>query len=224
MVGRVLEHVDEDVADAAAFFLGILDVLQLFQEAVRRVDHAQIHAEMRAEGLLHLLSLTAAQQSVVDEDACETIPDGAVHKCRRDRRVHPARQAADSTARRADQVPDPPDLVIDEMPGRPVGDATADVEQEVVQDLAAARRVRHLGVKQDAEDRLGLVLHARDGRIGAGGGDPEMRWWLVHPIAVARPHDGRRARLESGEEALVLTNRDLGAPVLPLARGHDFPT
>ena len=46
---------------------------------MRRIHDSQVHAEVRAERVLDLLPLATAQQSVVDEDAGQAIPDGAVH-------------------------------------------------------------------------------------------------------------------------------------------------
>src|SRR6266567_2951607 len=63
----------------ASFFLGIFDVLQFLQEPVRCIHDPEVHAEVRAERVLDLFALPAAQQPVVDEDARQAIPDGAVH-------------------------------------------------------------------------------------------------------------------------------------------------
>ena len=52
-----------------------------------------------------------------------------------------------------DQLANPRDLALDEMTGRPVGRAAADLKQEVVEDLPPARRVRDLGMELDAEER-----------------------------------------------------------------------
>ncbi len=177
---------------------------------------------MRTECLLDLLALTAAQQPVVHEHTREAITDGPVHQCGGDRRIDAAGQAANGASLGADQLADPADFVIDEVPGRPVRYTATDVEEKVVQDLAAARRMGNLRVEQHSVDRLLLVLHSGDGRVGARGRDAEMRRRLIHAVAMTRPHDRRRARLESREQSPVLANRDLGATVLPLTRGHDL--
>src|SRR3989441_9062473 len=49
----------------ASLFLGILDVLQLPEEAMRRIDDSEVHAKVRAERLLDLLALAAAQKTVI---------------------------------------------------------------------------------------------------------------------------------------------------------------
>ena len=66
------------------------------------------------------------------------------------------------------------------------------------------------------------MLHSGDRRVGAGRGHPEMRRRLVHAVAVTRPHDRRRPRLEPREQTLVLANRDLGAAVLALSGRYDL--
>src|SRR6266516_1463447 len=151
--------------------------------------------------MLDLYALAAAQQPVVDEDASQAIPDGAVYQGRRDRRVHTSRQAADRPSVRPDERPNAADLLVDEVPRRPIGRAAANVEQKVVQDLAAARGVRDLGVKQHAEDRLRRVLHPSDRRIGA-----------------RRGHAG--VGLKTRKQALVFLDRDLGAAVLTFRGGR----
>ena len=117
---------------------------------------------MAPEGGLDLLPLVQAEQTVVDEDAGEPVAHGAVHQHGRDRGVHPARQSADDPRGRADQLPDPRDLALDEVARRPVRRAAADLEQEVVDDLPAPRRVRHLRMELDAEERLLAVLEGGD--------------------------------------------------------------
>src|SRR5439155_7739241 len=161
---RVLEHVDESVPDAAALFLGVLDSRELADEALARVHDPEI-AQVRPERPLDLLALAMAQQAVVYEDARQPVADGAVHQRRRHGRIDAAREATDRPPRGTDPLPDPPHLLVDEVAGRPVGRAAADPEQKVVQDLATARRVGYLRVKQHSEDGLRFVLHGRDGRV-----------------------------------------------------------
>ena len=115
---------------------------------------------MPAEGALDLLALVQPEQAVIDEDAGELVADRAVDQRRRDRRVHAAGESADDALVGADQLADPGDLGLDEVARRPVGRAAADLEEEVGEDLAAARRVRHLGMELHAEDRPLVVLES----------------------------------------------------------------
>ena len=104
-------------------------------------------------------------------------------------------------------------------PGVQSGRAAADLEQEVVEDLAAARRVRHLRMELDGEERLGVVLHRRDRRVVAGRGHLEARRWRVHVVAVAHPYRRLLAHPEPLEEppALDLDGRpSVLAPVRAL--------
>ena len=170
--------------------------------------------------MLDLFALAAAQQPVVDEDASQAIPDGAVYQGRRDRRVHTSGQAADRPSVRADERPNAADLLVDEVPGRPIRRAAANVEQKVVQDLAAARGVRDLGVKQHAEDRLRRVLHPSDRRIGARRGHAELGRRRLQAVTVARPHDHAGVGLKTRKQALAFLDRDLGAAVLTFRGGR----
>src|SRR5206468_7648172 len=130
------------------------------------------------------------------------------------RRIHAAREAANRPPGSTDELSDPPYLLLDEMTRRPIGRATGDLEQEVVQHLPAPRRVGHLGVKQHAENRPGLVLESRHRRVGARGRHAKLRWRLLDPVAVAGPHGDAPLRLESGEQAGRVTYRDLRPAVL----------
>jgi hypothetical protein len=91
-----------------------------------------------------------------------------------------------------------------------------------VEDLAAARRVRDFGMKEQAVDRLLVVLDSGHRRIGARRGDMELRRRLIHPVPVARPHDRRRFRLKPRKKSVVVAHRDFGAAVFALRRRHDL--
>ena len=104
----------------------------------------------------------------------------------------------------------------------PVTRQTADVEDEVRQELLAAHRVADLGVELDPVEALLVV---RDRRVDARlrrATDAEARGQRRDLVAVAHPHDGLGA--EAGEElARVLPHPDLGVAELSLARALDRP-
>ena len=87
-------------------------------------DVHEIDAGGGHEVLLDLLRLALAQQTVVDEDARQLVPDGLVHHCGGDRGVHPTGQAAQNPA-----VPDLPadllDRFVHDVDHRPGGSARA---------------------------------------------------------------------------------------------------
>ena len=216
------EHVDERMADAAPLLLRVRDTHELVEKPLARIHDAQIDAQVSPEGPLDLLPLPFAQQSVVDENAGQAIADRAVNEHRGDSRVHSPRQAADRPPARADQLANPFDLLLDVVPGSPVGNAATDPEEKIVDDLAAARRVRHFRMKQDAVERLGFVPDRRVRRVGAGRDDPEPWGQRLELVAVARPHGDRAVRVESLEQSPALADRDLGASILSLFRGAHF--
>src|SRR5262249_61639665 len=98
-----------------------------------------------------LLRFVLAQQPMVDEDARELVADRLVHEQRRDRRVDPTRECAED-ALAPDLRSDPLDLLLDHGCGRPRGRRAGDVVEEVLEQLAAVRRM----------DDLGMALHAVD--------------------------------------------------------------
>ena len=99
--GLLLEHPDELVADDLALLLRVLDPGQAGEEALARVDHHEVHAQVLLERRAQQLRLLLAHQPVVDVDARQPVADGAMDERRGDGRVDAARQRADDLAVRA---------------------------------------------------------------------------------------------------------------------------
>src|SRR5438067_13396298 len=72
-LGRVLEHLDELVADQFSFGFWIGHSFKQREKTLAGVDIFQSYVEILAENTLHDFFLTRAQQSIVDEDACELV-------------------------------------------------------------------------------------------------------------------------------------------------------
>ena len=102
----------------------------------------------------------------------------------------PPDKAADHPRGRADPRLNPGDFLLDEVPRRPVGRAATDAEEEIADDLAAPRGVRHLRVELHGMDRAGLVLQSADRGILTRRGDAIARWRGIHVIAVGHPDRG----------------------------------
>src|SRR3989441_4688980 len=222
VLGRLLEHIDERVADATPLFFRILDVRQRAKEEGARIHDPQIDPEMRPEGLLHLLPFAQTQQSVIHENAGQPVADRAVPRRRCYRRIHAAREAADRPLRGTDQPVDSPYLLLDEVARRAIGRAAGDLEQEIVQHLPTPRGVRYLGVEQHAEDRPGLVLEPRDRRVRARSRHTKAWRWLLDAVAVTGPHGDTSLGLEPGEQPGRVPHRDVSAAVLALGRRRHF--
>src|SRR5689334_14397827 len=99
------------------------------------------------------------------------------------------------------------------MPRRPVGSASADLEQEVVEDLSATRRVSHLGMELNAKERPASVLEGSNRGIDAGGGDTVARRRSIDVVAVTHPDGGFLSVSKSLKQAAPF-NRDVGSAVL----------
>src|SRR6185503_3335978 len=80
VASRVLEDVDERVADDAALLLGILHSFERVEEARRCVHRDQVDAEMRTKGALDLLALVKSEKPGVDEYTGELLSDRAMHE------------------------------------------------------------------------------------------------------------------------------------------------
>ena len=152
------------------FSSGSADAGEPLQEPVAGVHHPQVDAQVAAEGLLHLVPLVQPEQSVIHEDAGQPVAHGTVHQHRRHRGVHPTGESADHPLVGADHLADAGDLGLDEVSRRPVGRAAADLEEEVVEDLAAPGRVGDFGMELHAEE--GPLACARTPRWGSSRSTP----------------------------------------------------
>ncbi len=92
--GFAIEDVDEDAADDLPLLFRIGDARERGQELLSRVDVHQVQVEVVAEHADDFLGLVLSEHAVVDEDAGELVADGFRDQHRRDRRVDPAREAA----------------------------------------------------------------------------------------------------------------------------------
>ncbi len=95
---RLLEHPDEGLPDDLSLPLRVGDPGELLEKPVGRLDMHEVDIEVRAEGLLHLIRLPGTEQTVVDEDAGESVADRSGDYRRRHRRVDAAGEAADDPA------------------------------------------------------------------------------------------------------------------------------
>ena len=93
------------------------------------------NVEVAAEERHHLLGLALAHEAVVDEDAGELVADRLVQEHGRDRRIDPARQAADD-ARLADLSANAGDLLGAEGRHRPVALETGELERKLAMSFA----------------------------------------------------------------------------------------
>src|SRR5215475_5550858 len=73
LFGFRLEHLDEELADGLALFLGIGDASELFEKELPGFDVPQRDVIMAAEQRDHTLGLSEAKQPVIDEHAGELI-------------------------------------------------------------------------------------------------------------------------------------------------------
>ena len=69
--GFHLEDVDEGVANDLAFLLRALDILNLGEEQLRRVNNRQVHAGVTIQLLIHLFRLIQQEHAIIDHDHME---------------------------------------------------------------------------------------------------------------------------------------------------------
>ena len=218
-MGGPLEDPDEGLTDDLPLLLGVRHALEAVQEVPGGVDHDQAHAHVLPERLLDALPLAGPEEPGIDEDAGELVADCPVNQGGGHRRIHASRQPADHGGI-AHHVPDLLDGLLDERPGRPVRITPADIEEEVRDDLPSSRRVGHLGMELDAEERPTLGPEGCHGKVRRRGHRDEARRGLIDVVAVGAPHDHVVVSAEAFEDPLGLVDPQVGPPVLPLPRHH----
>ena len=73
-----LEDVDEFTADDLTLLLGIGNTCQSVHEAINGVHHNELQAHVLFKSLTNLFALILAQQTIVDENAGQTLTDCTV--------------------------------------------------------------------------------------------------------------------------------------------------
>ena len=193
----LLEHPDEGFADDLPLLLRVGHTFQGAEEPVLGLHVNEVHIERLLECLLHLGRLTLAEQAVIDKDAHQLVTDGPVHQCCGNRRIDAAGQPADNRLV-ANRVADGGDRLLDDADVSPCWLGMTHAVEEVLEDLLAPRRVRHLGVELHSIQAAVGGFHCRHRRIGGGARHRESFGCYGDRIAVAHPY--RLLYRETAEE------------------------
>src|SRR5690606_1734759 len=173
----------------------------------------------------HLITLAEPKQSVVDEDADELIADRRVQERGDYRRIDAAGEREQNTIA-ADPLPDPLDVIGDDVLCGPRRRAAAHVAHEASEDLEAVLRVGDLGMELQAVDPALGICDGGERRVSRLRDRLEARRQALHAIAVAHPDLERRLRsaeaAEAAEEWIVFGQHDLGIAVLALRGRADL--
>ncbi len=169
LVRLFVEHLDELAADDLALLFRVADTVQRVEEALGRVDAYHANTQVVAERVHHLVALVVAQQPVVDEHAGELVTDRFVKKRGNDGRIDAAGQAEQDLGI-ANLLAHPGDAVRDDIAGRPVAGAAADVVDEALHDRLALQRVSDFRVELHTVETPAAVLHRCKRRVPAAGG------------------------------------------------------
>ena len=151
------------------FFSGSVTPASFARKRCAGVDGDDVEAELVAQVLLHVLELVFAQHAVVDEDAGELGADGLVHQHGGDRGIDAAGEPADDVAARRPSARIGATVVSMKCAGVQSPLRAADIEDEVADELAAERRVVHLGMELHGPDAALVVGDAGQGVRGDGG-------------------------------------------------------
>jgi hypothetical protein len=117
---------------------------------------------MAAKSLFYLVALVKPEESVVHEDASQPVAHGAMDQDCGYGAVDSAGEPTDNPLVRPHELLDASDLGFDEMTRGPIRRAPADLEQKVVEDLPASRRMGHLRMELHSEDWAPVVLERGD--------------------------------------------------------------
>ena len=191
LLGFILEHADELLADDLALALRGALPCQLLVEAVAGIDADKVDVKLAAfaEHLADLFALVLAQQAVVNEHAGQLLTDGLGQHGSTDAGVDTARQGAEHLAV-TDLLAQGLDAVLHEGVHLPGAGTAADVVHKVVQDLGAVLGVQDLRVELHAVQAAGLILGSGHRAVGgvshnfkAGGGRLDIVV-MAHPADV----------------------------------------
>ena len=160
---------------------------KLVEKMLARIDVNHLGAEVRGQGLHHLLAFVEPQQTVVDEHASELLADRAVYQRCRHRGVDAARQPEQHLFR-ADLGAYAPDRLLDIAGHAPVAVEIADIEHEALDDCLALQRVGDFGMKLQRIEFARLIGHRGDRRCGIARDHLEAGRQSGHLVAMAHPY------------------------------------
>jgi hypothetical protein len=225
LVGFLVEHLDELGTNYLALLFRITHAFERGEETIGRIYTYHPHAEMVRKGVHHLVALVMAQQAMINEHASQLIAYCLVQQRRDHRRINTAGQAQQDLA-----IPDlltyARNRVGDDVAGRPVAGAAADVVDETLHDRLPLKRVRDFRVELHSVKPPLAVLHGRQWRVAAARRRFEARRQRLHSIAVAHPDlEERRPALGVAEPAQQpgVSRLDLRVTEFTVRRCFDRP-
>ena len=180
---------DEHAADDFAFLLRVGDAIKFRQKTLAGIDDMQVGLKMVLKAIANPVRLPLAQATVIHENAGELRTNRLIEDRSDNGGIDPSRQSADDAG-----IPhtfsNRRHFTFDQRTDLPGAPATADLLDEVFQQLPTELRVSHFGMELQAVDRLRLMLHSSEG-AGIGRGQlNEIAADFFDLIAVAHPHGG----------------------------------
>src|SRR4029453_10881897 len=151
-----------------------------------------------AEDLAHNIRLAGPEETIVDEDAGELIPDGLVNEGRGDAGINTSAQTEDHPLA-THLGPDLFHRLVEVAAHRPLLAAPADPVDEIRDDLPAPWGMPHLRMKLRAEKSARAVLEPGAIGILRGRNHSEFLRQARQPIPARVPDlEGGRKTLEQG--------------------------
>src|SRR5690554_224135 len=160
--GLALKDLDEEPPDDLSLHLGIRHACELMKKLFRCVDVDEVDVEMIAELLDDFLRLAFTEEAVVDEDARQTIADGAMDEFGGDARIHPTREGAEDLRLLAHLSADRIHGLVHERAGRPSRRGPGDLKEERLEDRPSNAVGIDLGMEGHAINLKIRIFECRD--------------------------------------------------------------
>src|SRR5262247_1186116 len=186
MFGFFLENFDERMPDAPALLFRIFYSLESGKKLFAGIDIAKALTKALSKQLANPFGLVLPQEPIVDENTDQSFFDRLGNQCRGDRRIYAATQGAEHPAV-ANVFADLLHRSLDEVLHSPGWLTTADAKDEVIENLLAPRRVRHLRMELDTEEPPAGIGEGSDGRVAAVGKRLPSLGHRRHLVAMAHP-------------------------------------
>ena len=200
--------------------------MESFDKSGGCVNEPQLHLEVLGEGLADQLRFPLPQEPVIDEQAGQPIPDGAVGQHRGHRRIHAAAERAEHPPGPR-LIPDGRNGIRHEGPHGPIRLQPADVVDKVLQDRRPTLGMRDFRVELKAVDPTPgrRRLHRSHRRVRRPRDGAEPRGHLFDSVPVRHPNGRMRPiPLETLEQIRGVVDQQRGRAVLAMRSPRHLPS
>ena len=198
--------------------LRIRNALEAVEEAFFLIRVHKVDVQMLAEVTLDLCAFIHPEETGVHKDTGELCPDRLVDQRGYDDRVNATGKSTDDLLV-ANLLPDGSNGFVDKGAHGPQTLGTADVVEEVSEDIRTPRRVRHFDVNLRRVDTSRMVSHASNRGDGGLRSDIKARRSDFNRVRVRHPAD--QILVQAGEEVFSTKDVNVGFAVFSICCRND---